>query len=86
MARRPNRDGPRRIFSPHYISTCDSSKFPSPDYDGHSFWCEAQRVRFDKAWNILAVQFLRFIRLTTTFTIVSISSMLGYRSFPSHVW
>lgn len=39
-------------FSP-YVNTRNRKRFPSPDYDGHTFWCEAQRVRFDKAWNIL---------------------------------
>ena len=27
--------------------------FPGPDYDGHHFWCKAQRLRFDKAWYLL---------------------------------
>ena len=31
----------------------DRKRFPSPDYDGHDFWCKAQRIRFDKAWNLL---------------------------------
>ncbi len=37
----------------HYVNTRNANRFPSPDYDGHNFWCEAQRIRFDKAWNIL---------------------------------
>lgn len=39
-------------FAP-YVNMRNRKRFPSPDYDGHTFWCEAQRVRFDKAWNIL---------------------------------
>ena len=39
-------------FSPH-VNMRNRKRFPSPDYDGHTFWCKAQRVRFDKAWNIL---------------------------------
>lgn len=39
-------------FSP-YVNMKNWERFPSPDYDGHTFWCEAQRARFDKAWNIL---------------------------------
>ena len=39
-------------FAP-YVNMRNRNRFPSPDYDGHTFWCEAQRVRFDKAWNIL---------------------------------
>lgn len=37
----------------HYVNTRNAARFPSPDYDGHDFWCESQRIRFDKAWNIL---------------------------------
>ena len=37
----------------HRVNFHNQDKYPSPDYDGHHFWCEAQRVRFDKAWNIL---------------------------------
>ena len=37
----------------HYVNTRNAARFPSPDYDGHDFWCEVQRLRFDKAWNIL---------------------------------
>lgn len=39
-------------FSP-YVNMRNRKRFPSPDYDGRNFWCKAQRVRFDKAWNIL---------------------------------
>lgn len=37
----------------HYVNTHNAFRFPSPNYDGHHFWSEAQRIRFDKAWNIL---------------------------------
>ena len=37
----------------HYVNVRNAKRFPSPDYDGHHFWCESQRIRFDKAWNIL---------------------------------
>lgn len=36
-----------------YVNFRNRKRFPSPDYDGHHFWCKAQRIRFDKAWNIL---------------------------------
>ena len=36
-----------------YVNFRNHKRFPSPDYDGHDFWCEAQRIRFDKAWNLL---------------------------------
>lgn len=40
-------------FSP-YVNMRNRKRFPGPDnYDDHRFWCEAQRVRFHKAWNIL---------------------------------
>lgn len=38
---------------PHYVNTRNATRFPSQDYDGHYFFSEAQRIRFDKAWNIL---------------------------------
>ena len=38
---------------PHYVNVNNAFRFPSPDYDCHHFWSEAQRIRFDKAWNIL---------------------------------
>lgn len=28
-------------------------RIPSPDYHGEHFWCEEQRLRFDKAWMLL---------------------------------
>ena len=37
----------------HYVNLSNQDKYPAPDYDGHHFWCESQRVRFTKAWNIL---------------------------------
>ena len=37
----------------HYVNYRNRERFPSPNYDGLHFWCEAQRIRFDKAWNIL---------------------------------
>ncbi len=37
----------------HYVNVRNASRFPSPDHDGHDFWSEAQRIRFDKEWNIL---------------------------------
>lgn len=36
-----------------YVNFKNRKRFPSLDYDGHHFWCEAQRLRFDKAWNLL---------------------------------
>ena len=36
-----------------YVNFHNRKRFSSPDYDGHHFWCEAQRVRFEKAWNLL---------------------------------
>jgi hypothetical protein len=36
-----------------YVNFKNRKLFSSPDYDGHHFWCKAQRLRFDKAWNIL---------------------------------
>ena len=36
-----------------YVNFRNHKRFLSPDYDGHDFWCEAQRIRFDKAWNLL---------------------------------
>ena len=37
----------------HYVNFRNRSRIPSPDYCGERFWCEAQRLRFDKAWNLL---------------------------------
>lgn len=37
----------------HYVNLRNQDKYPAPVYDGHHFWCESQRVRFTKAWNIL---------------------------------
>ena len=37
----------------NYVNFRNRKRFPSPDYDGHHFWCKAQRLRFDKAWNLL---------------------------------
>ncbi len=36
-----------------YVNFRNRKRFPSPDYYGHHFWCKAQRLRFDKAWNLL---------------------------------
>lgn len=36
-----------------YVNFRNRKRFPSPDYDGHRFWCKAQRLRFDKAWGLL---------------------------------
>lgn len=36
-----------------YVNFRNHKRFPSPDYHGHHFWCKAQRLRFDKAWNLL---------------------------------
>lgn len=36
-----------------FVNFKNRKRFPSPDYDGHHFWCKAQRLRFDKAWNLL---------------------------------
>jgi len=36
-----------------YVNFKNRKLFPSPDYNGHHFWCKAQRLRFDKAWNLL---------------------------------
>ena len=36
-----------------YVNFNNRKRFSSPDYDGHHFWCKAQRLRFDKAWNLL---------------------------------
>ena len=36
-----------------YVNFRNRKRFPSPDYDGHHFWCKAQRLRFDKAWYLL---------------------------------
>ena len=36
-----------------YVNFKNRKRFPSPDYDDHHFWCKAQRLRFDKAWNLL---------------------------------
>ena len=33
-----------------YVNFRNHKRFPRP---GHDFWCEAQRIRFDKAWNLL---------------------------------
>lgn len=37
----------------HYVNFRNRDRTPSPDYCGEHFWCEAQRLRFDKAWNLL---------------------------------
>lgn len=37
----------------HYVNFRNRSRIPSPDYCGELFWCKAQRLRFDKAWNLL---------------------------------
>ena len=37
----------------HYVNFRNRSRIPSPDYCGELFRCEAQRLRFDKAWNLL---------------------------------
>ena len=37
----------------HYVNFRNRNRIPSPDYCGEQFWCEAQRLRFDKAWNLL---------------------------------
>ena len=36
-----------------YVNFRNRERFTSPDCDGHNFWCDAQRLRFIKAWNIL---------------------------------
>lgn len=36
-----------------YVNFRNHKRFPSPDYDGHNFWCKAQQLRFNKAWNLL---------------------------------
>lgn len=36
-----------------YVNFKNRKRIPSPDYEGHHFWCKAQRLRFDKAWNLL---------------------------------
>lgn len=37
----------------HYVNFRNRNRIPSPDYCGELFWCDAQRLRFDKAWNLL---------------------------------
>lgn len=36
-----------------YVNFRNRERFTGPDCDGHNFWCDAQRLRFIKAWNIL---------------------------------
>jgi hypothetical protein len=35
------------------VNMHNRSRIPSPDYHGEHFWCEEQRLRFDKAWTLL---------------------------------
>ena len=36
-----------------YVNFRNRERFTGPDCDGYNFWCDAQRLRFIKAWNIL---------------------------------
>ena len=38
---------------PRYVNFRNRERFTGPDCDGYNFWCDAQRLRFIKAWNIL---------------------------------
>ncbi len=38
---------------PFKVNIHNRSRIPSPDYHGEHFWCEEQRLRFDKAWMLL---------------------------------
>ena len=37
----------------HYVNMRNRSRIPRPDDGGISFWSDAQRLRFDKAWMLL---------------------------------
>ena len=37
----------------HYVNLRNKNRFPAPQFDDYSVWCEPQRVRFCKAWHLL---------------------------------
>lgn len=37
----------------HYVNMRNRGRIPSPDDGGITFWSDAQRLRFDKAWHLL---------------------------------